>query len=239
MRADGYGSRLIAFVLAPYLFPQSRVVLSHLPQLDEAQGKWKGLVPGRDPLRLLVYGDSTVAGVGVDDQRDGLARHLGLELAAHTGRGVRWKAIARSGATTGELRRYFLPRAERGRYDVVFLSLGVNDVMHLRHTRRFTRDLEVTIARLRASSPDAVIVVAGVPRMERFRSLPDPLGTILGARARRMNVRARAVVDRHPGVVHVPPWPIGTPGFFARDDFHPSAAGYAAWAKQAVDYWMR
>lgn len=239
MTPTGYGSRVIAFVLAPFLFPQSRVVLSHLPQLDEAQGRWKGVVDGPDPLRLLVFGDSTVAGVGVDDQADGLATNLARELAAKSGRGVTWKAIARSGATTGELRSFFLPRAERGRYDVVFLSLGVNDVMHLRRTAQFTRDLEVTIERLRAASPDALIVVAGIPRMERFASLPDPLGTILGARAHRMNVRGRAVIERHPGVVHAPPWPIGTSGFFARDDFHPGAAGYAAWARQAVAFWTR
>ena len=236
---DGYGSRIIAFVLAPLLFPQSRVVLSHLPVLDEAQGKWKGTIEGPDPVRLLVFGDSTAAGVGVDEQADGLAVAVATEVATRLGRGVTWKVIARSGATTGELRTFFLPRARRGSWDLIVLSTGVNDVMHLRRKGQFASDLGFILDGLHESSPDAIILLPGIPRMDRFDSLPDPLSTILGARAHRLNVGARDVVKHRRYVVHTKPWPIGTPGFFARDDFHPSKIGYAAWAKAAVTYWLR
>jgi len=233
----GYGSRLLAFVLSPLLFPQSRVVLSHLPTLEEAHGRWKGSVDGPDPLRLLVFGDSTVAGVGVDDQQQGLAASLAQRFADHYGRGIEWKAIARSGVDSGELRSYFLPRAERGSYDLVFISIGVNDVLHLRRRRQFTRDLSTILERLTAASPKATVFLSGIPRMERFDSLPDPLGTVLGARAHRLNAGAHEVLAGYPRVVHTPPWPIATPGFFAIDRFHPSAIGYAAWARSAVTYW--
>lgn len=235
-RATGYGSRVMAFVLSPLLFPQSRVVLSHLPTLDEAHGKWKGSVEGPDPLRLLVFGDSTVAGVGVDDQSEALAQALATRFAEREGRGVTWKAIARSGVSSGELRSYFLPRAERGQYDLVFISIGVNDVLHLRTKRQFTRDLTAILEQLTAASPNARFYLSGIPRLERFGSLPDPLGTVLGARAHRLNAGAHEVLAHFPTVVHTPPWPIDTPGFFAVDDFHPSAVGYAAWARSAVDY---
>jgi lysophospholipase L1-like esterase len=69
--------------------------------------------------------------------------------------------------------------------------------------------------------------------------LPDPLGGILGARAHRMNHAARKVLEGRYRVVHAKPWPIGTPDFFAIDKFHPSAIGYAAWAKAALDFWQR
>ncbi|MGV8886183.1 MAG: SGNH/GDSL hydrolase family protein [Microbacteriaceae bacterium] len=229
---------MLAFVLAPLLFPQSRVILSHLPTLPEAERDWKGSVAGADPLRLLVIGDSTAAGVGVDSNADGLAGNLARAMSDATGRGVDWTVIARSGATTGEVRNFFLGLASRERFDVIFVSTGVNDVMQLRTKYAFAADLELIVAGLEASSPHASIMVAGIPRMERFTSLPDPLGTILGARAYRLNSGAHAVLERHPGVVHTPPWPIGQPGFFAADDFHPSAAGYRAWAQRAVDYWM-
>lgn len=238
-RATGYGSRFLALVLSPLLFPQSRVYLSHLPKLDEAHGKWKGTVEGPDPLRLLVFGDSTVAGVGVDDQSEGLAHALATEVAASLGRGVKWKAIARSGVSSGELRSYFLPRASRGTYDLVFISIGVNDVLHLRRKRQFTSDLQSIIETLSLASPAATIFVAGIPRLERFDSLPDPLGPILGARGHRLNAGANEVLSAFPSAVHVPPWPIDTPGFFAADQFHPSAVGYTAWAKASVKYWLR
>jgi len=239
-RGVGYGSRLLAFVLAPYLFPQSRVILSHLPILPEADADWRGATSaGEHPARLLVLGDSTAAGVGVDTIRDGLAGNLANALAARIGRPVEWTVIARSGATTGEVRNFFLGLASRQSFDYVFVTTGVNDVMQLRRKRAFAADLELIIDGLEKASPNAEIMLAGIPRMEHFTSLPDPLGTILGARAYRLNTAAHAVLAAHPRVIHTPPWPIETEGFFARDDFHPSAVGYAAWAEKAVDYWSR
>jgi lysophospholipase L1-like esterase len=235
----GWGSRFLALVLSPFLFPQSRVVLSHLPILPEAERDWTGTVDGPDPLRLLVIGDSTAAGVGVETQLDGLPGNLARAIAEHLRRGVHWTVIARSGATTGNIREFFLGLATRTDFDLVFLSTGVNDVMQLRHSREFSKDLKEIVERLGKANPRAPILLAGIPRMQRFSSLPDPLGTILGARAHRLNVAARhRVVEQNPRVVHVPPWPISTPGFFAIDNFHPGAPGYAEWAKRSVDYWI-
>ena len=236
---QGYGSRFIAIALGPLLFPQSRVVLSHLPTLDEASGQRYGKIAGPDPMRLLVFGDSTAAGVGATTQKDALAGNLARGLHERFDRGVHWQVHARSGVTSGELRSFFLPVATTENYDVIFLSIGVNDVMHLRRKRQFAHDLAEILDALRAASPEAWIIVPGVPRMERFDSLPDPLSSILGARAHRINRGARQVIEGRYRVVHTKPWPIGTPGFFARDDFHPSAVGYTAWARAALDFWQR
>jgi lysophospholipase L1-like esterase len=235
----GFGSRFLAFVLAPILFPQSRVVLANLPILPEADHDWEGTIEGPDPLRLLVLGDSTGAGVGVESLREGLAGSLADELHARLGRGVTWEVIARSGATTGQIREFFLLLASRNTFDIIFLTLGVNDVMQLRRKGAFQYDLEVIVRGLELASPGAQIMLAGIPRMEHFSSLPAPLGTILGARAYRLNTAAHTVLEKHPRVVHVPPWPISTPGFFATDNFHPSAIGYKAWAQRSIDYWLR
>ena len=239
LQPSGYGSRFIAIALAPLLFPQSRVVLSHLPTLDEAAGQRYGKVAGPDPMRLLIFGDSTAAGVGAATQSDALAGNLSRGLQERFGRGVQWQVHARSGVTSGELRSFFLPVATTENYDVIFLTIGVNDVMHLRRKQQFVHDLTEILDALRAASPEAWIIVPGVPRMERFDSLPDPLGSILGARAHRINRGARQVIEGRYKVVHTKPWPIGTPGFFAVDDFHPSAVGYAAWARAALDFWQR
>lgn len=235
----GHGSRLLAWVLSPFLFPQSRVVLTHLPILPEAELDWHGSEAGPDPFRLLVVGDSTAAGVGVESQRDGLPGNLARAIRRRLGRGVEWTVVARSGATTGNIRHFFLGLATRQQFDLVFLSTGVNDVMQLRASRDFTDDLTAIVERFGEVNPRAHVLLPGIPRMEQFASLPDPLGRILGARAYRLNVTARhRVVDQHPLVIHTPPWPIHSPGFFATDGFHPAAAGYHAWAERAVEYWL-
>ena len=239
IQPSGYGSRFIALALAPLLFPQSRVLLSHLPALPEATGLRYGKIAGPDPMRLLVFGDSTAAGVGAKTQSDALAGVLSRELNERFDRGVEWQVHARSGVTSGELRSFFLPVATTEDYDVIFLTIGVNDVLHLRRKGQFAHDLTEILDALRAASPEAWIIVPGVPRMERFDSLPDPLSSILGARAHRINRGARQVIEGRYKVVHTKPWPIGTPGFFAKDDFHPSSTGYAVWARAALDFWQK
>jgi len=239
IQPSGYGSRFIALALAPLLFPQSRVLLSHLPALPEATGLRYGKIAGPDPMRLLVFGDSTAAGVGAKTQSDALAGVLSRELNERFDRGVEWQVHARSGVTSGELRSFFLPVATTEDYDVIFLTIGVNDVLHLRRKGQFAHDLTEILDALRAASPEAWIIVPGVPRMERFDSLPDPLSSILGARAHRINRGARQVIEGRYKVVHTKPWPIGAPGFFAKDDFHPSSTGYAVWARAALDFWQK
>lgn len=235
----GYGSRFLAFVMAPLLFPQSRIVIANMPILPEAAGQRYGKIAGPNPLRLLVFGDSTAAGVGAESQGEALSGVLSRELHERLGRGVEWQLQGRSGVTSGELRSYFLPAATSEPYDIVFLAIGVNDVMHMRTKRQFANDLAAILDDLRTASPEAWIIVPGIPRMERFPSLPEPLSKVLGARAHRMNRGARQVIEGRYRIVHAKPWPLGKPGFFAVDQFHPSATGYALWARAALDYWQR
>ena len=50
------------------------------------------------PLRLVVLGDSTAAGIGVDDPADAYAAQLARRLATATNRGVELTALGLAGA---------------------------------------------------------------------------------------------------------------------------------------------
>ncbi len=182
-----------------------------------------------------MLGDSTAAGVGADTQDDALPGHLARGLAALTGRGVRWRAIGENGADARELIEGYLDAATARAYDVVFLTIGANDALGLRSRRAFGRDIRTILARLRAASPDATILVSSLPAFFRFVLLPQPLKWNLYLHSTSLEDAARSIVASTPGAHMSPPPPPYTEGFFASDLFHPSAEGYRDWADFALE----
>ena len=77
-------SRVAMIPVAPVLFVQGKRLRRDTPILPDAALPWHGTVAGPDPLRLLVLGDSTAAGVGADTQDDALPGNLARELSART-----------------------------------------------------------------------------------------------------------------------------------------------------------
>lgn len=228
-------SRVAMIPVAPVLVAQGRRLRRDTQRLPDAASPWQGTVAGPRPLRLLVLGDSTAAGVGADTQDDALPGHLGRELAARTGRGVTWCAIGENGADARELIERYLDDATSAPYDVVFLSVGANDALGIRSRGAFARDIRQLLGRLRAASPDAVILVSSLPAFFRFELLPQPLKWNLYLHSTSLENGARAVVATMADVHMSPPPPPYTDGFFASDLFHPSAAGYRDWARFAIE----
>ena len=218
---------------APLLVAQGRRLRRDTPRLPDAALPWSGRLEGPDPLRLLVLGDSTAAGVGADTQDDALPGNLARELAARTGRGVTWRAVGRNGATARDIITDHLSDATTEDVDLVFLSIGANDALGLRPRAAFARDIRTILARLREVSP--LVLVSSLPAFFRFELLPNPLRWNLYLHSQNLEDAARAIVARTPGVHMSPPPPPYTEGFFATDLFHPSASGYRDWARFAVE----
>ena len=220
---------------AAVVYAQGRRLRRDTPILADAAHPWSGSLPGDDPLRLLVIGDSTAAGVGAATQDEALPGNLGRELAARLGRGVDWRAIGRNGATSRDLITDYLDDATRDPYDVVFLSVGANDALGIRSRGAFARDIRTLLARLRAASPDALIIVSSLPGFSQFVLLPNPLRWNLYLHSTSLEEAARAVVAEFPRVHMSAPPPKYTDGFFASDLFHPGPPGYFDWARFAID----
>jgi lysophospholipase L1-like esterase len=221
--------------VSPVLAVQGRRLRRDTPRLADAAAPWSGTLDGPDPIRLLLLGDSTVAGVGVESQLDGLPGHLSRALHDTLGRGVEWTAIGENGATSRDLLERFVDEATERPYDLVFLSVGANDALGIRSRAAFGRDIRSLLARLRAASPDAVLVMSSLPAFFRFVLLPNPLRFHLYLHSQSLEAEARRIVAATPGAHMSPPPPPYTEGFFASDLFHPSGVGYRDWARFAVD----
>ena len=218
--------------LAPVLWRQGRHLRRVTPILPEAGGPWSGAIAGPDPLRLLVLGDSTASGVGVDTQQDGLPGQLARALHARGGRGIEWTAIGRSGATSRDIIEQYLPTAPA---DLLFLSIGANDALGLRTTAAFAKDVRAILTHVRSLNPATTILMSSLPVFHRFELLPQPLKRTLYRHSIALETAARHVVDGFDDAHMSADPPPYSEGFFATDLFHPSAIGYRDWVDFAVD----
>jgi len=223
-------------VNAPRILPQVRALNRSVPRLPDAAPPWQGTEPGPDPLRLLVLGDSTAAGVGAATQDEALPGHLARALRRHTGRGVEWRAVGQNGATTRDILQRYLGEAIAEPADLVFLTIGANDAIHARSTAVFRRDLTRILRRLTAAMPESLVLMSALPIFGRFQVFPEPLRTTLFRHSRNLERVARGVValDRRWMISRNDPPPYAA-DFFSTDDFHPSSNGYRDWADWAVD----
>ncbi len=224
---------LASLTFAPALLVQGALLRRRIPRLPEAEGPREGEVPGASPpVRVLLLGESTAAGVGAKTHVEGLAGQLGRALARDTGRGVRWRVLARTGATARIVREELLAPAPDTEADVAVLVLGVNDVLALGSVARWRRDLGALIAAVRGRCGDVPVVLAAVPPMGAFPALPRPLKDVLALRAQVLDRAALRLAASLRRVRHVPmPSFAGedAAAFFCADGFHPGTAGYRAW----------
>lgn len=227
--------------LLPWLLLQGLRVRRDTPRLDPAAGPTSGTCAGPSqspPLRVLAFGESTVAGVGAANHEQALTGQLACQLARLTERSVDWVACGMSGASVAKARMILLPQVAPEPADLLLVVFGVNDVVEHTGPARYAKDLQALIGALRARVGNAPALIAAAPPMARFPSLPRPLNTYLGARAALLNSALRKLpIER---MAQVAPLNRIEPELFAADGFHPSAAGYAVWARSlaraAIDH---
>jgi lysophospholipase L1-like esterase len=229
--------RAMAIPIAPLLMWQGRRVRRLTPRLPEAAGEREGVAgadrPGR-PLRLLIVGDSSAAGVGVAAQRDALSGQLLERLDAALARPLRWKLVAQSGATTAQAMA-LLAREPADRFDVAVVALGVNDVTAMRATARWLADVHALQRHLRERHGVRRVLWSGLPPMHRFPAMPQPLRGVIGLHARGLDVALARWCALHAAgplarVTHVPMPRMTDPSMVASDGFHPGPAAYGVWA---------
>ena len=234
-------SRPAALVLSPVLLRQGRAARRSIPLLPEAPGDRSGLETigtspdvTTEPLRLLVVGESTAAGVGAGDQRAALPCRLAAELARRRGVPVAWASSARTGATAAYALSALVPAAP-AEQDVAVVVLGVNDVLALTAAQRWRERVDHLAVDLRQHlRPDGLVVLAGVPDLARFGALAQPLRAVLGLHSRVLDDELARVAARR-RALHVPVPDLAWPQMFSSDRFHPSEDAYRTWAIHLAD----
>lgn len=186
-------------------------------------------------IRLLVLGDSSAAGVGVDEIGESLAPRLAERLHVLSGRPVRWRTAGSNSAVSADLRDHIVPNIAREAFTHIVLSVGTNDMKNFHSRKRFKRDFGGLLYAVRARFPEARIVWSQPVDMMRVPALPKGLAKVLELRARILR-RVGASLCHERGALPAAPLPRVEPAGFSRDGFHASAAGYAYVAGHLASY---
>lgn len=186
-----------------------------------------GTGPGR--RTVVALGDSVTAGYAVPHHRASVAGQLAARLAARDDATVTWRVCAKSGATAydalGLVDTMALADA-----DLIFVSVGVNDLKNGHSVRRYRRDLGALLDTVLAAAPGARVCLLGIPPLDHFPAFPRPLADVLGWRGRAFDAIAAEELARRPRTLQIETRePLG-PEMFGPDGYHPSEALHAAFA---------
>lgn len=218
-------------LLAPIALPQAVHTRRNALRLPPASGPLNGVagadLPG-EPLRLLVLGESTVVGVGVDELHAALVAQLAAALAARSGRPVAWRACGENGITAAQAHERLLPQVLGQPFDLALLVFGVNDTTHLTSLLRWEAALGGMAQALAVRG--ARVAFSSVPPLQHFTALPWLLRRLLGMRAALLDARLRRLAARQ-GAGHYAVELEFSAEYLARDGYHPSALGYRVWAE--------
>ena len=212
-------------MLSPVLVAQAMATRARLPRLLEPSGQRQGVVGRGMPLRLLIAGDSSAAGVGVHRQQDALAQRLVRRLADRAPARVIWQLRARSGLTTAQTLA-LLQDEGHAPADVAVVVTGVNDVVDQIPSRLALAAREALANWLRNGQGVQHVVFAPLPPIHHFPGLPQPLRWVAGQDARRHNAVLHAWVSTRGDVSCVAMEVPLNRGVMAVDGFHPGEPVY-------------
>ncbi|NKS21912.1 SGNH/GDSL hydrolase family protein [Rhodococcus hoagii] len=195
-------------------------------------------------LHLMVFGDSTAAGLGCDVAAEVPGVLLARDLAERTGARVRLSTKAISGATSrglvGQVDAMFVAGPAP---DAAVIMIGANDVTTGMSLPGSARRLGRVVSRLRDAG--VVVVVGTCPDLGVITAIPQPLRVLAhswGMQLARLQAAATRAAGGHPV-------PLGRllaarfledPATMLSDDrYHPSAAGYRLAADRLAPALMR
>jgi lysophospholipase L1-like esterase len=215
-------------LMGPVLWLQGVYVRKVTKRLPEPPGERCGIAGTGPQLCVLIVGDSAAAGVGSDSQEEALSGRLVEHLAQHYT--VTWMLTAESGLDSNGMLD-LLANTAADKFDVVVMSIGVNDVTGLMSPSKWLGLQSQLATEIKKRFEPTILIHSAVPPMERFTALPQPLRWFMGSWAREMNRLLKQSLHDSPNRLLYFPFLHRLPGGLASDGFHPGPLAYAVWGQ--------
>jgi lysophospholipase L1-like esterase len=215
--------------IAPFLVIQGQITRWKVGLLPEAKEPAGIAGAGEGEAKLLVIGESTVAGLGARTHDLALGGQFAKGMSERLGKPVRWTVIGRNGVTARRTIDELWPMVPKENFDYVLLGIGGNDVMKLSSPKKWRRDMLELIGIVREANPGAVIFITNCPMIIHSPVMPQPIKGILWRLSKMHNAN---ILEFTAGMerLHYYPQPVDVDfnGFWA-DGIHPSEQGYRDW----------
>lgn len=176
-------------------------------------------------VSILVLGDSTAVGVGVNQPEESVAGRLGRLLNASV------ENYAQSGAIVSELLQQ-MTYAKRDHYDLVLIQAGGNDIIKLRDLLESNNTMDTVLAAARKKSDRVALLTAG--RIGHAPFFPKIVAPLLTLRSLSLRSLFMATAQKQ-NVLYVDLLGMSStfnsePGrYYAADMLHLTGAGYGVW----------
>ena len=227
----------VVLPVSPLLFLQGQYTRWKIGLLPEAGGEKSGVAgSGDSPVKLLVIGESTVAGLGARTHETALAGQFARQLSRRIGKPVEWTVIGRNGVTARRTIDELVPMVPAQAFDYILVGLGGNDVMKLSSPRKWRRDMTQLIGILRERSPHSTVFITNCPMIKSSPVLPHPIKFLLWELSKLHDANIREFTAGMDRVCYYhQPRNFRVDGFFA-DGIHPSEQGYADWSAAMMQF---
>ena len=230
---------LVRLALGPVLLAQGKRLFRTILPMPEPDGDRRGTVGDGPPLRLLVVGDSSGAGVGAATQDEALLGRTVARLAES--RRVTFRLEARHGSTIPRTLRYIRKQKPEA-FDVALVAIGINDITAGRELGPWLASYRDLVDELRQRFRVARVVVSGLPPIGEFPAIPNPLRWHLGRTARRYDAALKAWAGTQPDLRSIdfetepgdPLHGVSMVEIMAPDGFHPGPRIYDEWGRRAA-----
>lgn len=206
-----------------------RIVGTPLGEGLEDSGRY-GAGPG-EPLQMVVLGDSSARGLGVDAPHETVGAIIATAVAAFAGHPVELRNFSVVGAVSADLPDQIELVREGAVPQLAVIMVGANDVTKRTPRAAAVRSLIEAVDELRELG--AEVVVGTCPDLGVVRPVAQPLRLLAQHWSRDLAAAQTVAVVEHGGrTVSLgdllgPEFKATPKVMFSSDQFHPSAAGYA------------
>lgn len=240
---------IISFIIPflPLLYIQSLLIQRKVKKLPAADGDTgiTGDIYEKD-IRILIIGESTMAGVGILKHSNGFAGTLAKELSEKLKVNIHWKVYAKRGFTVKQLIKYIIPDIAEDNFDLIVIGVGGNDTFELRNPSKWRNNINDLILSLRFRFKDALVVFLNMPPIKDFPAFSSLLKISLGNLVELLGKVLHDVVSSKKGVyfnnklIDMENWmdeyDVVNKNKLFSDGVHPSEIAYQAWAKDFSEF---
>jgi lysophospholipase L1-like esterase len=205
----------------PFLIAEAIAIRRRQPKLPSIVGN---LTLGQNPNKILVLGESTVAGVGASQSQT----TIGGQLFQLFGEKFSIRNIGKNGLLARNAIHLLENRHQESHKDFTggFIFLGANDCFKLTHPQAYRIQLETLIDHIQQVLGSEWIYLADIPPVHLFPAFSSLMKKQLQIQRGYLQKEMIGIAERDSKVIYDPIYLELSQEFFAADGIHPSDLGY-------------